>query len=249
VTLELRVDRDLILTRSPASAGALDDETSSQAQALAWLESDPTAETLTEERLVQRWVMATLAFSLDYEEWGSNDSWLDSDDVCSWFGIACDNRGNVVTLALRNNRLDGTLPSELSLLADTLLSVDVGNNGLTGGFPSTFRRLVNLETLRINNNVMTGEIPTGIGDMTSLVVLDFQRNRFTGPVPQSIVNLQNLNQLLFNTNDMSGTVPAAVCDFANLRDLVLDCREIECECWTQCFYQCGGNTGVVCVNQ
>jgi hypothetical protein len=61
VTVELRVDRDLILTRSPASAGALDDDASSQSQALAWLESDSTAETLTEERLVQRWVMATLA--------------------------------------------------------------------------------------------------------------------------------------------------------------------------------------------
>jgi hypothetical protein len=249
VTAELRLERNLILTRSPASAGALNDDTSSQSQALAWLESDPTAETLTEERLVQRWVMATLAFSLAYESWDSNDNWLDSDDVCSWFGIACNNGGNVVTLALRNNGLDGTLPSEVSLLGGTLRSLDVGNNGLTGGFPSSFGRLVNLETLRINNNAMTGRIPTQIGSMISLVVLDFQRNQFSGAVPQSIASLQNLNQLFFNTNDMSGTVPASVCDFANLVALVLDCREIECDCWTQCYYQCGGDTGIVCQGQ
>jgi hypothetical protein len=248
VAVEL-LARDLILARSPASTGALNNNRSSQSQALAWLESDSTAETLSDELLVQRWVMATFAFSVDYESWDSNNSWLGNADVCSWFGIACDNGGNVVTVALRNNGLDGTLPSELSLLRASLRSMDVGNNELTGGFPSAFTRLTNLETLRINSNAMTGEIPARLGDMTSLVVLDFQRNRFSGPVPQSIANLDNLNELLFNTNEMTGVVPTSVCDFDNLEALVLDCREIECDCWTQCYYQCGGSTGVVCLNQ
>jgi hypothetical protein len=245
--VQLATLQDLILIRSPASAGALNDNTSSQSQALAWLESDSTAvETLSEERLVQRWVMATLAFGADFESWDRNDSWLDSDDVCSWFGIACDNRGNAVSLNLQSNGLDGSLPSELYLLGDSLLTMNVGSNDLIGGFPSEFGRLVNLQTLRLNNNFMTGEIPTEIGNMESLVVLDFQRNRFSGAVPQSIIFLQNLEELVFNTNDMSGIVPQAVCGFANLNVLVLDCREIECDCWTQCYYQCGGDTGVVC---
>jgi hypothetical protein len=241
--------RDLILSRSPASAAALNGSTTSQARALAWLVSDvSTLETLTEDRAVQRWVMATLAFGADSGRWDRNNNWLGSGDVCTWFGIACDNVGNAVSLALRTNGLNGPLPSELSLLGDSLVSIDVGDNEVTGGFPSAFGRLTNLETLRLDRNAMTGEIPAEIGNMESLVALNFQRNRFSGPVPESIVSLQNLNELIFNTNDMTGIVPPAVCDFADLQFLVLDCREIACDCWTQCFYQCGGNTGVVCQN-
>jgi hypothetical protein len=238
---------ELILLRSPASAGALADGTTSQSQALEWLVSDSNAlETLSADRLMQRWVMATLAFGVDYESWGRSDNWLGSGDVCNWFGILCDNVGNAVSLSLRSNGLVGPLPAELSLLGDFLQTMDMGTNQLTGGFPSAFGRLASLETLRLDSNRMTGEIPTEIGDMESLVVLEFQRNQFTGPVPASIIFLQNLNDLIFNTNNMTGLVPQTVCDFPNLQRLVLDCREIEADCWTQCFYQCGGDTGIAC---
>jgi hypothetical protein len=50
----------------------------------------PPLKALSEERLVQRWVMATL-FAVDYESW---DVLMvaGNPDVCSWFGVACDNR-------------------------------------------------------------------------------------------------------------------------------------------------------------
>jgi hypothetical protein len=243
--------RDFLITRSPRSAQALDDSTTSQSRALVWMENDPNigSLSLTEELFLQRWVMATLGFGANSASWNRSNSWLGNGvDVCQWFGVGCDNAGNVVSLNLRDNRMSGSLPAELSLLGGSLVTMDMGANQLTGAFPSDFGILANLQTLRLDNNGLSGNVPEEIGNMRSLVVLDFQRNSFSGPVPQSIIFLQNLNQLIFNTNDMTGQVPPGVCAFANLQALVLDCREIDCDCWTQCYYQCGGDSGIVCQN-
>jgi len=76
--------------------------------------------------------------------------------------------------------------------------------------------------------------------MTSLELLTFQYNDFTGPVPSSFSQLSNLQELSFWNNDMTGTVPNGVCDISSLQTFVLDCLEVETDCWTRCYYQCDG---------
>jgi len=248
VPLVTSVVRDTILSRSPASNSALQDPNSSQSQALAWLESDPATVGQAESAVVQRFALATLAFgSANVDRWIDSDGWLEpGSSVCDWYGVVCDNSANVVSLLLRENRVQGSLPDELSLLAETIENLDFGNNRMTGPIPASIGNLRNLQTLRLDSNSLAGFVPTHIGSLTALTVLNFERNQLTGAVPQELASLSNLRELTFNTNSMTGSVPQEVCQFESLTLVILDCLEIDCDCWTQCYYQCGGNSGISC---
>ena len=94
-------------------------------------------------------------------------------------------------LSLDQNRLTGTIPAELSNLANMLyLSLD--QNQLTGTIPAELDNLVNLEHLELEWNQLTGEIPATLGNLTKLKHLDLSHNLLEGDVPASFTNLVNL---------------------------------------------------------
>jgi hypothetical protein len=70
-------------------------------------------------------VLAVLFYSTNGNAWQNADGWLTSLDECSWFttsgGGICDDQGRITHVELRDNKLEGTLPRELSLFSDNAL--------------------------------------------------------------------------------------------------------------------------------
>eukprot|EP00980_Cylindrotheca_fusiformis_P010923 scaffold2499_cov125-Cylindrotheca_fusiformis.AAC.14 len=118
--------KSVILSASPESSELLDDVSSSQSKALAWMsDSQVKDEFLVDEKIVQRWVLAVLYYSTGGENWKNTEKWMTDFDECEWYSgdderSACDDEGRLYSLHLRDNNLDGTIPTELSLLSNSL---------------------------------------------------------------------------------------------------------------------------------
>lgn len=228
---------------SPNSEDSLNDSSSPQFRALEWLgasvASGDIAFDVTEEQLVQKWSLATFALSIDWE-----NEWLNSGttDECSWDGVSCSST-TVVGIELSNRGIQGEFPPELSLLSQ-LERLIVSENGMRGELPSSFGNLASLEDFRMDRNEFTGTIPDSIGGMSSLRIWFLERNiDITGSMPDSIGSLPNLSELVFYYTSITGTLTSDVCP---LDVLTLDCRQVESTCYTNCFFRCGGDTGVSC---
>lgn len=123
--------------RSPTLLQTLQEPESTHFQALEWLIRDPDFFTYSPNRVIQRWVLAL--FALGLSSWDSLQqlkqtglppqlqTWVQYTNECSWFfsqvdssDVLCNNQGEYVRLDLRDMNLAGTIPSELSLLSNSL---------------------------------------------------------------------------------------------------------------------------------
>lgn len=108
------------------------------------------------------------------DKWINNDNWL-SGPVESWYGITV-SENRVSRISLKENNLNGELPSALSKL--TKLSVlSLNNNQLKGAIPDDWKMLENLLQLILYNNQLN-ELPD-LSTLTNLSSLFIQNNRFT----------------------------------------------------------------------
>jgi hypothetical protein len=110
---------------SPDNGQALEDTSSPQFAAYSWLSSQTNSEFSSDQRLFQRYALATFYYSTAGDGWITSSSWLTDTDECGWFTTQtdlpiCDDDSNYVALVLQDNDLGGSLPLELLLLADTL---------------------------------------------------------------------------------------------------------------------------------
>lgn len=55
------------------------------------------------------------------------DDWI-TEDYCNWFGVNCNEEGNVIAIDLHENQLYGSWPNEVVLLKDHLVMIDLYNN-------------------------------------------------------------------------------------------------------------------------
>jgi hypothetical protein len=157
---------DLILSNIPDGGLSLQDPNSPQSAALAWLQQPANSQGFSDERLLQRYALATIYYSTggDAGSWSATTLWLTGANECDWYttsdtGSICSgdgNNGNVYReLDLRQNGLVGTLPDEISML--------------TG-----------LQSIRLNENTITGTLPPSIADLPSLQHLDMSTNQLVG---------------------------------------------------------------------
>ncbi|QHO43983.1 hypothetical protein HN51_009463 [Arachis hypogaea] len=126
------------------------------------------------------------------------------------------------SLILRNNLLNGSLPSSLDKLK-YLYSFDVSNNKLSGKIPSTLWNL-SLGWLRLNNNSFQGKLPSSLTNMKELRLLDLGENRLSGFIPFWNGNeLPDLQILRLRKNLLHGVIPSSLCQFVELQ--ILDLAE------------------------
>ncbi|VAI85774.1 unnamed protein product [Triticum turgidum subsp. durum] len=165
------------------------------------------------------------------------DTWRDSDaSPCRWSGVACDARGNVVslliksvdlggavparvlrplapsleTLVLSGANLTGEIPGELGAYA-ALTTVDLSGNGLSGAVPAELCRLGKLRSLALHGNSLQGAIPDDIGNLTALTSLTLYDNDLSGTIPESIGKLKKLQVLRAGGNPaLKGPLPAEI---------------------------------------
>jgi hypothetical protein len=128
---ETRQDIKGMLSSISADGGiALNTQNSAQDLALTWLMTNAYLDDYSDDKLIQRYVLATLYYATNGARWKDKWGWLTDADECSpdgWFQSKgaleeslCNENGNLIQLKLMFNRMDGALPEELGLLSGSL---------------------------------------------------------------------------------------------------------------------------------
>lgn len=198
-----------------------DDEISScspRNQALVWISSGDDAN-LTNEQRAQKFALASIFVSLGGSQWDNYENWLSYNDVCTWFGVRCD-QDYVTELVLHDNNLIGMLPSTLSLL-ERLQFLMVARNQINGPLPVSLFSLQSLGTVDVSFNVMTGVIPPTVGDALSLNSLNVENNSMSGRLTRSIGKVTNLGYLNLKSNKFASELPIELFDLPRMRELYI----------------------------
>jgi hypothetical protein len=246
---------NLIIEAYPQGRSALQDPSSPQGKALKWLESSINNGVYTEQRFLQRYVLSTVYYSTNGNDWINNTAWLSELDECSWMSTAqfvCDDSGRYIELDLQENNLVGTLPPELVTLSDSLRAINLRKNKLFGELPAPMiSDLANLEVLDLSSNRFSGAlspqlfdaikltrlslfenslssfIPAELGLLRELNVLDLGSNRLTSSIPSTIDKLSKLVGLSVFDNMLTGTVPSVLANLQSLDLLYIDSNNFE----------------------
>jgi hypothetical protein len=230
------------------------DPLSAQGRALDWLERDAQGLSVVDWRMMQRYALAVAFFSLNGNGWFNGSEWLSSSDECSWFRTlgsdptqesrSCDTNGRFVSLHLQENNLTGSIPHELSLLADLqifvlsdntivgsiptsifslrqLVDFDLSNNYLEGVLSTSLGNMRNLSSFAVNENLLSGTIPSEIGMLSELIALVVDRNKFGGSLPTTLGLMTKLGALYANGNMFNGSLPVNVGEMSSLKWLEL----------------------------
>ncbi|XP_024521763.1 probable leucine-rich repeat receptor-like protein kinase At5g63930 [Selaginella moellendorffii] len=96
------------------------------------------------------------------------------DGICSWRGISCNSKRQVVSIHLSSVDLD---------------------EALVGTLTPRLGQLSYLSELDLSFNKITGQIPTTLGNCSSLTELNLRGNQLTGHIPATLGQLQNLTEL------------------------------------------------------
>jgi Leucine-rich repeat (LRR) protein len=103
-----------------------------------------------------------------------------------------------------------------------LVGIDLAENGLKGGLPSSVGKCVLLRQLLLFGNKLGGAIPHELSQCKSLQVLDLSANRFEGQVPPRLGELSHLEDLWLSKNSLGGSLPAELLQCDNLVALWLN---------------------------
>lgn len=213
----------LITSLSPTSP--VNDTTSPQFEALQWLSTESYHMTLSDDRLVQRFVLATLYFAANGPGWSFGQSWLSATNECDdWFptGLQCDDvSGMLEFVKIDSGReLQGSLPAEFGLLTN-LKYLNLANQALTGSIPTELGRLSLLSSCSVLGNEFSRNIPTELGLLRMLNSLNLANNGIVGLIPTEIGLLSQLTELILARNELIGSSPTEFGQLTRLQNLDL----------------------------
>ncbi|KAK9178081.1 hypothetical protein WN943_027271 [Citrus x changshan-huyou] len=159
---------------------------------------------------------------------------------CAWSGISCNDAGRVINISLRgvglkgklhdfsfssfphlayldlrDNKLFGTIPPQISNLTN-LSILYLGGNQFSGNIPPEVGLMSHLKILYIDSNQLDGSIPPEVGQLSSMVELSLFSNNLNGSVPHSLGNLTQISMLFLHDNSFSGFIPP---DIGNLKSI------------------------------
>ena len=164
--------------------------------------------------------LVALYEATDGDNWTT--SWdLSNCDVCSHFGITCDESRRVTRIDLDGNNLTGFIPSEIGEI-ENLEDLFLKGNNLSGSIPSNIGRLINLTVLQLTSNQLSGPIPSEIGNLIQLADLRFDNNALSGALPESLGNLKKIIFLNLSQNDLTGNIPSSLGNLCKGEFLLLE---------------------------
>ncbi|XP_024964189.1 probable leucine-rich repeat receptor-like serine/threonine-protein kinase At3g14840 [Cynara cardunculus var. scolymus] len=157
---------------------------------------------------------------------------------------------NIVTISLKGQNLQGTLPPELvklrylqildltrNLLSgnippewgsmEQIVNISLLANRLNGSIPKELGNITTLKTLNVEDNLMSGRIPEELGDLSSIESLLLNGNYFTGELPPSLANLITLKQFRISSNNFSGKIPDFIGGWPRLETLSMQASGLE----------------------
>ncbi|CAB9515467.1 LRR receptor-like serine threonine-protein kinase [Seminavis robusta] len=219
----------------------LNDKQSPQAKAWHWLLQDPHLhEIYPFERKLDRYALATFYYATlaadhdtetDHSLASWTTGWLDYNlHECNWGdssttttkstskSAACETRRT--TLSIPNEKLNGTLPPELSLL-DSLQVINLASNELEGTIPTQLAMLTELNELILDQNAFTGTLFTELGMLSRLVNLTLNDvAALSGSIPSELGLATALGDFRAENTLLEGTLPSELSQLTNLELLV-----------------------------
>ncbi|CAB9506897.1 LRR receptor-like serine threonine-protein kinase [Seminavis robusta] len=217
---------DIVPTTSPIST-ILEDQESPQSRAFEWLmEEVDILHNLTEQRVVQRFVLATFYFANSDGRWFLSDNWLNhSVHECLWHSSL--EQWYFTFDARINFPLDHISPCEqepAGYLNDGVLYQGDGilknfwlqYNGLSGsGIPPELYLLTDLKSVALDNFKLTTTIPEELFNLPSLEVISMISCDLYGSIPEAIGRLSKLRIIYFALNSLTGTIPSSLYSLTN----------------------------------
>ena len=223
------VDMEYMLKLLPEyTLSSLNQTLAPQTEALNWLLEDPRVSNYKDKRLLERFALATIYFSLNGPEWREQELWMNySHHECEWRPHYAVDRANDALLAEARDDLGfSAAPCVLNPHVSGKYKIgayqrlQLEGNGLVGNLPPELALLTTLTSLSLDSNAIASKLPTQIGLMTSLKILSLANNKITGSLPIEIQSL-GLRSLLMDRNELSGTIPSLV-NMTELQFLSLD---------------------------
>ena len=209
---------DLLMKNSFDGGEALRTQGSAQHKAYLWLLENTFLDLYSDDRLLQRYALATFFYSTHGEDWFLQTNWLGDTNECYWYSrsprLPCDLSGGFQNLELDYNNLNGELPPELGLLSNSLERISLRGGPAfhtAGTVPTELAYLTKMNYVNMRGNHFSGSLPSQLGQWTSLEQLHIADNRFTGTLPPSLfANAVNLTIMDISNNRFSGSMPTEV---------------------------------------
>ena len=148
-------------------------------------------------------------------------NWSANLSIGGWIGVTVGGSpGRVTELNIRELKLSGKIPAELSRLSK-LETLVLAGNSLSGGIPTELGEMDRLKTLSLARNQLSGEIPSELGKLSVLEILALNRNQLTGAIPEQLGDLTSLKNLYIYSNQLSGEIPEQLGDLTSLDNLYI----------------------------
>ncbi|MGE5342336.1 MAG: hypothetical protein ACM3SY_12740 [Candidatus Omnitrophota bacterium] len=134
----------------------------------------------------------------------------------TWYGVRVEN-DQVVQIAMYDNHLVGSIPSELGNFSSAITYLDLSYNDLRGSIPPSLGNLSGLMVLNLGSNEeLSGTFPSWLSNLSHLRYLTIAGSKIAGSIPSSLGNLSDLRWLVVGGSQLSGSIPASL---GNLRQL------------------------------
>ncbi|KAM7262824.1 hypothetical protein ACFE04_000507 [Oxalis oulophora] len=129
--------------------------------------------------------------------------------ICSFAGISCwhPDENKVLSIKLGDMGLKGEFPRGISNCT-SMTALDLSNNKLNGSIPSDISKLIPfVTTLDLSFNSFSGSIPVDLANITYLNDLKLDNNRLSGQIPPEFGLLDRLKAFSVSNNLLTGQVP------------------------------------------
>ncbi|GMP90121.1 hypothetical protein CsSME_00041392 [Camellia sinensis var. sinensis] len=120
------------------------------------------------------------------------------------FPLGLQNCTALTGLDLSSNKLNGTIPSNISNITKFVTSFDLSSNNLSGGIPKDLANCSYLNIIKLDSNQLTGQIPAELGLLARIKTFSVANNLLSGPVPR-FSNLQISADSYANNSGLCGT--------------------------------------------
>ncbi|KAI3794878.1 hypothetical protein L1987_37518 [Smallanthus sonchifolius] len=129
------------------------------------------------------------------------------------------------SLDLSGNRLTGDIPAEIGLNSK-LRYLNLSWNDFQTRMPPELWYFQNLTVLDLRNGAFHGSIPSDLCDSGRLAILQLDGNSFTGSIPDGIGNCSSLYLLSMSHNNLNGSIPRSMSQLKKLKILKLENNQL-----------------------
>nr|GMC80980.1 probably inactive leucine-rich repeat receptor-like protein kinase At5g48380 [Ipomoea batatas] len=129
--------------------------------------------------------------------------------ICSFIGVDCwhPDENKVLNIRLSKMELGGPFPLGIQRCS-SLTGLDLSRNRLNGTIPSNITKIAGyLTKLDLSANQFSGEIPVGLANCTYLNVVKLDNNKLTGQIPPQFGLLTRIKDFSVANNRLIGAVP------------------------------------------